>query len=451
MTRGNPLKLMIRFMVPVILGNIFSQFYNIMDTVIVGRCLGVQALAAVGATGSVSFLVFGFMNGLTTGFTIPIAQAYGEGNSEQMKEYLGNAIMLSAAVTVVMTIISVSGMDWMLRTMRVPADIFDMSKEYITVICAGMFSSIFYGIVSGILRAIGNSKAPLYFLIVAAFLNIILDFLFIADFKMGVAGAALATIISQVVSGLLSLIYIIKKVEILRMSKRHWKFRWSCCKRQIRIGIPMALQFSITAFGTMITQTALNTFGSTMVASFIVAGKVEQIVTQPFDAMGVTVATYCAQNWGIHNLDRVKKGTKIAAVTAIIYSVFVFLIVNPLVPYAVRIFVSENVEMVTGYARTYILISTSFFIPLGMILLFRNVLQGCGFAFIPMLGGVIELVSRSAAAFLAVYFDSYIGVCFANAAAWLTTGTYLVVAFFIVMRRMTRKESGGFVGQYQCH
>lgn len=249
MTKGSPFKLIVRFIIPIIIGNIFQQLYSLVDTVIVGRFVGVKALAAVGATGTITFLLLGFLQGLTTGFTILTAQRFGAGDEEGMKKSVGNAAVLSVIVTVVMTFTSVLIMDWLLRIMRTPADIMDMSREYILIICWGMGFSVLYNLLSSILRAVGNSKVPLYFLVLSAAINIIGDLVLIICFDMGVAGAAVATIASQGISGLLCLVYMVKKVPLLALHKEHLRLDPWCVRNQVSIGIPMALQFSITAVG----------------------------------------------------------------------------------------------------------------------------------------------------------------------------------------------------------
>ena len=270
-------------------------------------------------------------------------------------------------------------------------DIFDMTKEYIMIICAGIACNVLYNLLSSILRAIGNSVVPLVLLVIASVTNIVLDYVLIVYGHMGVGGAAYATIISQGLSGVLCLIYIIKSVPTLHIRPEHCRLESQCVKNQLTVGIPMALQFSITAIGTILVQAALNLLGSTVVASYSVSCKVEQLVTQPFAAMGVTMATYCAQNRGINDLDRIRKGVKAANIMSGVYAVLVYGLVYIALPYIVPLFISEQVEMVCGYARTYITICGMFFIPLGMIFIFRNALQGCGFGFMPMMGGVVEL------------------------------------------------------------
>ena len=438
MTRGKPSKLIIQFILPIIIGNIFQQFYSMVDTIIVGRFVGVQALAAVGATGTINFLILGFMMGLTTGFTVLTSQRFGAGDEEGMKKSVANAVLLSGLATIVMTAVSMLGMDGLLKLMHTPEDIFAMAKSYILIICGGMCCNVLYNILSSILRAVGNSKVPLIFLILAAVLNILLDLLLILIIPMGVEGAAWATIISQGVSGVLCLLYMIKKVPLLSLKREHWQWDWQCIKNQISVGIPMALQFSITAVGTILVQAALNLLGSTVVAAYTAACKVEQLVTQPLVAMGMTMATYSAQNRGVNNLERIRKGVRVANVMNVIYSLVIYGVIYLVMPYLIRLFVSGDVSEVLGYARTYIIICGAFFIPLGMIFIFRNVMQGCGFGFMPMLGGVVELVSRSVAAFLAASMLSYVGVCFANASAWCTAGIFLWIAYLYVMKKMVK-------------
>lgn len=440
MTKGKPASLILRFVIPTMIGNIFQQFYGMVDTIIVGRFVGVDALAAVGATGSISFLILGFAQGLTTGFTVLTSQRYGAGDKEGLKKSIGNAAVLSVFVTIIITAVSMAGMDGLLRLMNTPDDIFDMTKTYIMIICGGIAFSVLYNLLASILRAIGNSVMPLVLLVISSVTNIVLDYVLIVYGNMGVAGAAYATVISQGLSGVLCLIYIFWRVPLLHVNIGHFRPDTCCVRRQLGIGIPMALQFSITAVGTILVQAALNLLGSTVVASYSVSCKVEQLVTQPIFSMGITMATYCAQNKGVDDLDRIRSGVKVANVMSAVYSVIIYLVLLPILPYAIRLFVTEDISLVYGYARTYILICGAFFIPLGMIFIFRNALQGCGFGFMPMMGGVVELVSRSAVAFMAAYFLSYEGVCFANALAWLTAGVFLWIAYRVLFKRMVREK-----------
>lgn len=435
MTKGSPFRLIIRFMIPIILGNIFQMLYNVMDTVIVGRFVGVQALAAVGATGIISFLIIGFMQGLALGFTVLTSQRFGAGDEEGVKKSVGNSYLLTAVMVVIMTAGSVAIMEWLLTVMQTPADIFEMSRTYITIICLGMGFNILYNLLSDQLRAVGNSKTPLYFLVIAAVLNIVLDLVLIIFFDMGVAGVALATIASQGVSGFLCLLYIIKKVPALRIRMCHLKPDTECIKSQLSLGIPMALQCSITAIGAIMVQTALNMLGSTVVAAYTVAGKVEQLATQALTALGATIGTFTAQNFGIKNFKRIRRGALIAFRIAAVYSVAALIVLELALPWLVGMFVTGEIGEVVQYVRIYVTICGSCFLPLAMIYIYRNAMQGCGHGFIPMMGGVVELVCRAIVAVIAAWFSSYAGVCCANAGAWLGTGFFI----WIFYRRMMKK------------
>lgn len=441
MTKGSPAKLIARFIIPIIIGNLFQQLYNMADTIIVGHFEGVKALGAVGATGSIIFLIIGFTQGLTTGFTVLTAQRFGAGDREGMKRSIGSAYVLSAILSVLMTVVSITQMDKLLHLMNTPDDIYPMTKAYIVIICAGLVCNVLYNLLASFMRAIGNSVVPLVFLVIAAVLNVVLDWIFIGTLGMGVAGAAYATIISQGVSGVLCLVYMLVKVPSLRISKRHWIFEGQCVKNQLAIGLPMALQYSITAIGAILVQSALNLLGSTVVAAYSVACKVEQFVTQPYGAMGTTMATYGAQNRGVNDLDRIKKGVKSAGIMTIVYSIVIYGVLLLIFPFMIRMFIGEaEVASVFEYVKTYVVLCGAFFIPLGLIFVYRHVLQGCGFGFLTMLGGVVELVSRAVVAFFAARHKSYDGVCFANVSAWVMAAIYFFILYLILMKHMEKRK-----------
>ncbi len=439
MTKGSPFRLIMKFIIPLVIGNIFQQLYSMVDTIIVGQYVGVDALAAVGATGHINFLVIGFMQGVTTGVTIPISQRFGAGDYKGMRKSVANAAWVCVIVTIVGTLVSVVGMRPLLDIMNTPDDIFEMSYIYIVIICGGMVCIVLYNLLSGILRAVGNSKIPLVFLIVAAVLNIGLDLLLVRVIPMGVAGAAIATVVSQGASGLLCLLYIAKKVPLVHPQKTEWRPDRDCMGLQLRIGLPMALQFSITAIGTIMVQSVLNRFGSTVIAAYTAASKAEALVTQPLVAMGMTMATYGAQNIGIHDFARIRKGAKISTIMAAVYAVVIYGLALLMMPGLISLFVNENVSQVLGYATTYMQICGAFFFPLGLIFVYRNLLQGCGFSFVAMMAGVVELFSRMAAAIVAGYLMSYAGVCAANVAAWVAAGVYLWVCYFVLMKKQEKK------------
>lgn len=445
MTKGSPFRLIIKFIIPVVLGNLFQQLYSMVDTIIVGRCVGMDALAAVGATGTISFLILGFALGLTSGFTVLTAQKFGAGDIKGMKLSVTNALILSFLVSVIMTFFSVIGMRGLLRLMNTPDNIFEMSYDYIIIIVGGMFFTILYNIMASLLRAVGNSKAPFYFLVVSAVLNIVLDLVLIRNFNMGVKGAAYATIISQAISGILCVIYTLKKVDILVPGREERRADSQCIKNQLGVGIPMALQFSITAVGTMIAQAALNLFGSTVVASYTAATKACQFATLPYGAVGSTMATYCAQNRGINDIDRIKKGVRIAGIISSIYSAIIYavamLTLSPLMKLFFDTSSGIDFEEVLGYGRTYMLVAGTCFIPLGLIFIYRNAMQGCGYSLLAMLGGVVELISRAIIAFVATRLHSYVGVCWADPATWLVTGIFLMFSYYYTVRVMIRDKT----------
>jgi len=444
MTKGSPFKLIVRFIIPVVLGNVFQQFYNMVDTIIVGRCVGVDALAAVGATGTISFLILGFATGLTAGFTVITAQKFGAGDYDGMKVSVTNAVFLSAIVAVIITYGSIKGMPWLLRTMHTPDNIYQMSYDYITTICAGLAFTILYNIMASLLRAVGNSKLPLYFLILSAFLNIALDLILIRNFGLGVKGAALATIIAQGISGVLCVIYTLKKVKLIVPEKKHMHLDKQCIHNQISVGLPMALQYSITAVGTIMIQSALNRFGSTVIAAYTAANKACQLATLPYSALGVTMSTYAAQNRGINDIDRIKKGVKVASHMSSIYSIVIYgvamLTLSPLMKLFIDTATTTNFDEIYSYGRTYMLMSGTCFIPLGQIFIFRNAMQGCGFSFMAMTGGIVELACRAVISTVATARMSFIGVCCGDPLTWLVTGIFFLIAYIYTVKKMIRQK-----------
>lgn len=439
MTVGSPGKMILNFTIPIFIGNVFQQFYSMADTIIVGKFVGNEALAAVGACGTLMFLILGFLMGLTGGFTVITAQHFGAGNMKAMRRSVASALILSGVVSVLLTALSMSMMNRILHWMRTPADIYGEAYGYIMVICGGIVAQVLYNLLASILRALGNSKVPLYFLIVAALLNIVLDLLFIIEFGMGAAGAAYATVISQGVSGILCLVYIIKKVPELHLKKEDWNLDWNLAGWQMKIGIPMALQFSITAIGTIMVQTALNTLGSVAVASFSAASKIEQIVTQAYISLGTTMATYCAQNIGARKYDRIRQGFRVATVMGIVYAVVTAVLIALFGRHLTVLFVSKNLGEITKLVEVYLLCAASMFIPLAIVNIYRNGIQGMGFGILPMMAGVAELVGRGVVAVVAASMGSYIGACMASPAAWVLAGGLLLVMYFHIMRGYKKK------------
>lgn len=435
MTVGSPMGMIVSFTVPIFLGNVFQQFYSMADTIIVGKFVGTNALAAVGSVGTIMFLLIGFLMGMTAGFTVLTSQRYGARDMKGMRKTVGSAYTLSIIVSAVMTVFSMLFMKPLLVLMNTPADIFDDAYRYIMVICGGIFAQTAYNLFSSVLRAVGNSKTPLYFLILAAGLNVLLDMLLIIVFKMGAPGAAYATVIAQGVSAALCIFYIIKKVPILKLERDDWRMDWHLMKIQMGIGFPMAFQYSITAIGTMMVQSSLNILGSLAVASFTAASKIEQIFTQAYVALGVTMTNYCAQNRGAGKYSRIRSGFRSAMVIGMGYSLLAAVFFVFAGRYLVYLFVSDNVAEIMGYADIYLKCTAAFLIPLTIVNAFRNGIQGMGYGILPMMAGVAELIGRGATALAASRYKSFFGVCMASPVAWILAGSLLLYMYFMIMKR----------------
>ena len=434
MTTGNPMNIIFNFTLPIFIGNVFQQFYNMADAVIVGKFVGNKALAAVGSTGTIMFLIYGFVVGMTAGFTVLTAQKFGAGDMPAMRRTVVGASFLSLLVGLVLTAAFMAFMKPWLTLMHTPEDIFADAYAYIMIISAGILAQMLYNLLASILRALGNSRVPLYFLILSALLNIVLDLVFIIVFHMGAAGAAAATVISQGVSGALCLVYIVKKVPLLHMTREDWKLSGALLGTQIRIGIPMALQYSITAVGTMMVQASLNILGSTLVAAYTTAGKIEQIVTQAYVAMGTTMATYGAQNMGAGNISRIRQGFKASTVIGVVYAVVSAALVMTVGKYMTYLFVSEDVALIMDSVNTYLVCAGIFFIPLAIVNIYRNGIQGLGYGLLPMMAGVAELAGRGVVAVIAARQKSYLGVCLASPAAWVLAALLLIGMYYYVVK-----------------
>lgn len=443
MTSGNPVKLIIRFMIPMCLGNIFQQFYNIADSIIAGQFLGVNALAAIGSTGSLIFLVMGWLNGLTSGFSIWVAQWFGGKKLNRMRHFLAMSIYICVAFVVVMTIGLLFANEPILRLMNSPEEILSDIKAYMAIIYAGLAVTCAYNALAAVLRALGDSKSPLYFLIISAFLNVVLDIAFIVIFHMGVEGCAYATVIAQAVSALLCLVYINKKFPVLKLKKDDFHFSWFTIRKLLSLGIPMGLQFSITAIGTIIVQGAINVYGAIYMAGFSAAGKIQNIICTVFVSFGATIATYVGQNRGAGKMDRVKKGVYLTQVMVLVSSVVIMAVIHFLGKYMILIFVDPSETEVLHAAEIYFRTVSWCYPFLGSIYLYRNALQGLGYGLVPMLGGVFELAARALIVVLVAGSASFAGVCMSDPAAWIAALIPLVPYYFWIMRKSFSINSAG--------
>lgn len=435
LTQGSPMRLILEFSIPILFGFLFQQFYNLVDTIIVGRTLGVNALAAVGATGSINFMIIGFCMGICSGFAIPVAQRFGANDYIGMRKMVANSMWLCIIFAISMSILASALCMNILQWMSTPEDIIQESYSYIIVIFIGIPIIYLYNILSGIIRSLGDSKTPVVFLVISSLLNIILDFVCIINLHMGVTGAAVATIISQAVSGILCLFYMIRKFTILHLNKEELKADSHCMKILCGMGIPMGLQYSITAIGSVVLQMAVNGLGSITVASMTAATKIIMLFCCPFDALGATMATYAGQNIGAKKLDRISEGLKKSSILGIVYSLIAFVFMYFFAQKTALLFVDAKEVEIIVQIEQYLLITTAFFIPLAFVNIIRFLIQGMGFSKFAILAGVFEMVARLITGFLFVPLFGFVAACFASPIAWLMADAFLFPAYFHVMKK----------------
>ena len=439
MTTGSPAKLIIRFMIPMFLGNLFQQFYNVVDSIVAGQFLGVQALAAIGSTGSLMFFVIGWLNGLTSGFAIMVAQCFGAKKEDRMRHYVAMSVYLSVAFALVMTIGLTLANEPILRLMNYSEEIMPEVKAYMGIIYAGLLVTVAYDALSAFLRALGDSRSPLYFLMISAGINVFLDIVFIVVMGMGVEGCAYATVIAQAISAFCCFIYIVKKYPILHLRKEDFRYSWNSVKKLLGLGIPMALQFSITAIGTIIVQGAVNVYGETYMAGFSAAGQLQNILTTVFVAFGATVATYVGQNRGAGRIDRVREGVRCTQYMILAWSVIVMILMFFFGKYMTCIFVNSSETDVLAVSVEYFHTVFWCYPFLGSIFLYRNTLQGMGYGLVPMMGGIFELAARTIIVLLVAGRTSFRGVCLADPAAWIAALIPLVPYYIYIMRKQKQK------------
>ena len=442
MTVGSPMKLILGFTIPLLFGALFQQFYSVVDTVIVGRFLGVNALAGVGATGSLNFMIMGFCMGVCSGFAIPVAHKFGARDYSGMRQMVANSVWLSVAFAVVMTTAVSLLCRSILTWMKTPQDIFGYSYSYILIIFLGIPATYLYNILSGVIRSMGDSKTPVFFLTLSAMLNIALDILFIVAFELGVAGAAAATVISQLISGLLCLVYMIRKFEILHITREEWKMNPFYMRQLCGMGVPMGLQYSITAIGAVILQTSVNTLGALAVASVTAAGRVNMFFSCPFEAMGSAMATYGGQNVGAKTLERLGQGLKACSLLGAAYAAVAFVVMFFFGDNLAALFVdsqnSAQAAELLANAKLFLTINSAFYVALAMVNIFRLMIQGMGFGTFAILAGVFEMVARTLVGLVLVPWLGFLGVCCSNPLAWTAATAFLIPAYRHVRRKLNR-------------
>ena len=438
LTTGSPMRLILGFAVPMLLGLLFQQFYNMVDTIVVGKFLGVSALASVGSTGSINFMINGFCIGVCSGFAIPIAQRFGAGDYHGLRKFTANAGWLSAAFAVVMTaVVGVLCMD-ILRWMQTPEDIIQGAYDYIFIIFLGIPVTYLYNMLSGIIRSLGDSRTPVYFLLLSSAMNIFLDVFTILVMGMGVDGPAYATVVSQGISGLLCLVYMIKHYPVLKMTEEEKKPDPNMMKILCSMGIPMGLQYSITAIGSVVLQAAVNSLGSMAVAAVSAGNKVSMFFCCPFDALGGTMATFAGQNVGAGKLDRVREGVKMASIIGIVYSVIVFAVLALGGKYIALLFLDAGETEIIDQVSILLIGNSMFYIPLVFVNVVRFAIQGMGFSTFAILAGVCEMAARTFVGFFLVPIFGYLPICIASPLAWICADLFLIPAFYHCLKKLKK-------------
>ena len=438
LTQGSPTKLILGFFFPLLFGIAFQQVYNMVDTIVVGRCLGVQALAGVGATGSLNFLVLGFCMGVCAGFSIPVAQKFGERDYARLKRYVVNALLLSGILALIITLVVSVLCRPLLHWMNTPEDIIGDAFSYLFVIFLGIPVVFLYNILFGIIRSLGDSRTPVLYLVISSLLNVALDFLFILVFHTGVEGAALATVISQLFAALLCVRYI-RHCQLLVFEKSDWHMERHYIRRLLNMGLPMGLQYSVTAVGTIILQVGVNSLGSHAVAATSTGLKLLQLIGCPLEALGTTMGTYTGQNKGARKLNRIRQGVFRGSVLGILYSalalVIVILFANPML----KMFIGDADPSVLVDGRQFVIVNVSFYVSLVFVQVVRFTIQGMGFSKQAVFAGVFEMIARSVVGMALVPAFGFVAACYASPLAWVLADLFLFPAYAWAMKKL-RKE-----------
>lgn len=442
LTVGNPMSLILGFAMSLFWGMLFQQLYNIIDTAIVSWFIGKEAYTGVGTTGAINFLIMGFCMGVCNGFAIPVAQRFGARDFKSMRKFVSHAIILCCIFAAVMTFFVSIFCRQILTAMHTPTDVFEYAYKYIIVIFLGIPVTYMYNLLSGIIRALGDSKHPVQFLIIASIINIGLDLLFIIPFHMGITGAALATVISQLISGIMCLVFIIKKIELLHLQKEDWELDHSHFAILMNMGVPMGLQYSITAIGSVILQIAINSLGTDAAAAVTTAQKVGMFFCIPFDALGSTMATYGGQNVGAKKIEHLQQGLVAAVKLGCGYAIAAFVVLYFFGRTFALIFLDSGDTACLDNAHLYLIINAAFYIPLALVNIVRFLIQGMGFSMFAVLAGVMEMIGRTLVAVVLVPIFGFPAICFASPIAWILADAFLIPAYISVKNKLKRIFNG---------
>ena len=441
MTEGKPLKIILSFTIPLFIGNVFQQMYNIADVIIVGRTLGVDALAAVGATIPIFMVAMGATVGMTGGLAVVTGQRFGAGDMLGVKNSAAVSVFLSFVYTGLIMLLTTFGIEPLLKLMNVPEAIFADAHTYISILLYGLGAMTLYNLLASLMRALGDSKTPLYFLIFASIVNIILALVFIVYFKWGVRGSAIALVISEGISGVLCLIYIYKNFPLLHLQRKDWHFTWGAIWEHLRMGVPMAVQFAILGAGILVLQAVCNSFGPNIIAGFTSAGRVEQLALQPMISIGLAISVFTAQNYGARKFTRIREGVKICSKILLGFSLLSAMGIYFFGSEIIMLFLGSYNQEVVEAGLLYLQHTVPFYFFLSQIFVFRSAAQGLGIAIMPIGSGLIEFVFRSGAAiFLGNYFG-YKGMCYASPASWVSAAIFLTIGYYYFINILEKQKS----------
>lgn len=439
MTSGSPAKLIFGFAIPMFLGLLFQQFYSMVDTLIVGKFLGVNPLAGVGSTTSLNFMVLGFCMGVCNGFAIPVAQMFGAKEEHRLRRYVTNGAWLCIVFSIVMTLVVVAVCRPILVLMQTPEEIFEYAYVYIVIVFWGIPCTFLYNILAAIIRSLGDSKTPVIFLAVSSGINIVLDLVFVLVFDMGVEGPAIATVLAQGVSGIICLWYMYRKFPVLHASREEWRPEFSYMGKLCYIGIPMGLQYSVTAIGTLVLQAAVNGLGAAVVAGVTVGQKINAFIQCPLEALGQTMAPYAGQNMGAEKYDRIGKGLKSAVGMGFAVSVLCFVLAIFFGKQLTMLFVDASETTIISYSYQFLLYCTGGYCLLTLVNTVRFTIQGMGFSVFAILSGIMEMIARILAATVVVQMIGFAGTCLAHPMAWLFADVFLIPAFFWCREKVAKQ------------
>lgn len=442
MTSGNPIRLILTFAIPLLIGNVFQQFYNIADVIIVGRTIGVNALAAVGAVAPAFMGVVGLTIGLTSGFTVITGQCFGAGDEAGVRRSVTTSAWLSFGITLFLTVAVLLCMPLIMRLMNIAPVIYQDAYQYMSIVIGGLAAMMSYNLLACICRALGDSRTPLYFLILSSLLNIVLALTFIILLGWGVAGSAIALVIAQAVSALLCLIYMGWRFPILRLSRADWRFNWEFAWRHLRLGVPMSLQFLIISLGILVLQSVCNTFGPETIAGFVSATRIEQLAMQPMISFGIAMAVFSAQNFGARKYARIYQGVRQCSLVSLSFCILAAVVMYFYGRELIGLFTAEHDEVLLENALLYLKLSVPCYVFLGQIFVYRNALQGMGIASVPLISGILELTGRSVSALVLASFWGFFGICCASPICWIVACLFTGGSYFYVRHGMKKRGLG---------